>query len=67
MISMDDVAVVVTAPLEGPNVKLVGKPGRNNAKLTWTVIPLDRRRGFITNYTIFYTSGTETHSMYLSH
>uniref|UniRef100_A0A3Q1I5R0 Fibronectin type-III domain-containing protein n=1 Tax=Anabas testudineus TaxID=64144 RepID=A0A3Q1I5R0_ANATE len=51
------------APLEGPNVKLVGKPGRNNAKLTWTVIPLDRRRGFITNYTIFYTSGTETHNI----
>lgn len=58
---------MVAVPLEGPVVRLVGRPGRNNAHLTWTEIPLDRRQGFITNYTIFCTSGTEKHSMYLSH
>ncbi|XP_076614162.1 interleukin-6 receptor subunit beta [Chaetodon auriga] len=49
------------APLEGPAVRLNGKPGRNEAELVWTEIPLHNRRGFITNYTIFYTSGTEIH------
>lgn len=67
MISIHDVAVVVTAPSEGPVVRLNGKPGRNEAELVWTEIPQAHRRGFITNYTIFYTSGTELHSMYLSH
>lgn len=65
MISMHDVAVVVAAPLKGPVVSVNGK--RNEAELMWEEIPQRSRRGFITNYTIFYTSGTKLHSMYLSH
>lgn len=61
---MHDVAVVIAAPLEGPTVRLNGKPGRNEAELVWTEIPQQSRQGFITNYTIFYASGTEIHSMY---
>nr|XP_046231089.1 interleukin-6 receptor subunit beta isoform X2 [Scatophagus argus] len=51
------------APLEGPAVRLNGKPGRNEAELVWKEIPKDRRRGFITNYTIFYASGTNLHEI----
>ncbi|XP_040013305.1 interleukin-6 receptor subunit beta isoform X2 [Xiphias gladius] len=51
------------APLEGPIVRLKGKPGRNEAELVWTEIPQQRRRGFITHYTLFYTSGTEVHAV----
>uniref|UniRef100_A0A3B4ZST1 Interleukin-6 receptor subunit beta-like n=1 Tax=Stegastes partitus TaxID=144197 RepID=A0A3B4ZST1_9TELE len=49
------------APERGPPVRLSGSPGRNDAKLIWEEIPQHQRRGFITNYTIFYTSGGETH------
>ncbi|XP_022600133.1 interleukin-6 receptor subunit beta isoform X1 [Seriola dumerili] len=51
------------APLEGPVLELNGKPGRNHAEVTWTEIPPHSRRGFITNYTIFYSSVTEKHSV----
>ncbi|XP_023142060.2 interleukin-6 receptor subunit beta isoform X2 [Amphiprion ocellaris] len=51
------------APVRGPTVKLNGNPGRNEAKLTWEEIPQHSRRGFITNYTIFYTSGAEIHAI----
>lgn len=61
--SMYSIAVVVAAPLEGP-VVVDGKPGRNEAELIWREIPQHRRRGFITNYTISYTSGSDIHSMY---
>ncbi|KAM9793544.1 interleukin-6 receptor subunit beta isoform X1 [Syngnathus typhle] len=47
------------APLVGPSVRLNGKPGRNEAELVWNEIPQNQRQGFITNYTIFYSSGTE--------
>ncbi|XP_041816511.1 interleukin-6 receptor subunit beta isoform X2 [Chelmon rostratus] len=50
------------APLEGPTVRLNGKPGRNEAELVWTEIPQQSRQGFITNYTIFYASGTKIHN-----
>ncbi|XP_078128319.1 interleukin-6 receptor subunit beta [Sander vitreus] len=50
------------APLEAPVVRL-DKPGRNQATLGWTEIPQGRRQGFITNYTIFYTSGSEVHNI----
>ncbi|XP_028273714.1 interleukin-6 receptor subunit beta isoform X2 [Parambassis ranga] len=50
------------APLRGPNVKLKGDPGRNEAELVWEEIPLHSRGGFITNYTIHYSSGAETHN-----
>ncbi|XP_071323141.1 interleukin-6 receptor subunit beta isoform X2 [Trachinotus anak] len=46
-------------PLKGPTVSLNGKPGHNHAELVWMEIPQDERRGFITNYTIFYSSDTE--------
>lgn len=65
MISIDDVTVLIAAPLEGPAVRLIGKPTRNKVDLMWTEIPLQSRRGIITNYTIFYTTGMKTHSMYL--
>uniref|UniRef100_A0A8D3AG60 Fibronectin type-III domain-containing protein n=1 Tax=Scophthalmus maximus TaxID=52904 RepID=A0A8D3AG60_SCOMX len=52
-----------SAPLEGPAVCLSGKPGRNEAELMWTQIPLSRRQGFITNYTISYTSGSQVHTV----
>ncbi|KAM7393420.1 hypothetical protein PAMA_008190 [Pampus argenteus] len=45
------------APLEAPSVNC--KQGRNEAKLGWEEVPRHKSRGFITNYTIFYTSGTE--------
>lgn len=51
------------APLEGPTVRLNGKPGRNEAGLVWREIPQQRRQGFITNYTIFYTSGTQIYTI----
>uniref|UniRef100_A0A3P9K601 Fibronectin type-III domain-containing protein n=1 Tax=Oryzias latipes TaxID=8090 RepID=A0A3P9K601_ORYLA len=47
------------APLRGPTVKLNGKPGHNEAELAWEEIPLRDRRGFITNYTVFYKLGEE--------
>ncbi|KAM9821019.1 interleukin-6 receptor subunit beta [Neosynchiropus ocellatus] len=52
-------------PLEGPAVELKGQPGRNEAHLVWTEIPLELRRGFITNYTVFYSNETEieTHNI----
>lgn len=46
-------------PLEGPTVTVDGKAGRNRAKLTWNAPPPHISRGFITNYTIFYSSDTE--------
>lgn len=65
MVGVPDVVVVVAAPLEAPSVRVNGKPGCNEAKLGWNEIPQNRRRGFITNYTIFYTSETGTHGLYL--
>uniref|UniRef100_A0A3Q4G3S6 Interleukin-6 receptor subunit beta-like n=1 Tax=Neolamprologus brichardi TaxID=32507 RepID=A0A3Q4G3S6_NEOBR len=47
-------------PSQGPSVNLSGDPGCYTAKLEWDEIPLIKRRGFITNYTIYYRSGTET-------
>ncbi|XP_076019899.1 interleukin-6 receptor subunit beta [Genypterus blacodes] len=49
------------APLEGPSVRVDGKPGRNEALLVWEEIPQDKRRGFIKNYTIFISSGGDLH------
>ncbi|XP_016318003.1 interleukin-6 receptor subunit beta-like [Sinocyclocheilus anshuiensis] len=40
-------------PEKGPTVT-VTKSKKNSAALTWEEIPLDRQRGFITDYTIFY-------------
>ncbi|XP_063745522.1 interleukin-6 receptor subunit beta isoform X2 [Eleginops maclovinus] len=48
-------------PLEPPFVRLSGKPGRNKAVLVWREIPLEKRQGFITNYTIYYKGDGETH------
>ncbi|XP_060938935.1 interleukin-6 receptor subunit beta [Limanda limanda] len=53
-----------SAPDEGPTVRLSNrKPGRNEAELVWTEIPQSKRRGFITNYTIFYESRGGLHSV----
>ncbi|XP_051794867.1 interleukin-6 receptor subunit beta-like [Acanthochromis polyacanthus] len=49
------------APKEGPTVTVT--PGHNEANLNWREIPHLERQGFITNYTIFYTSGAETHAI----
>ncbi|KAM7369448.1 hypothetical protein PAMP_013715 [Pampus punctatissimus] len=51
-------------PLEAPSVNC--KQGRNEAKLVWEEVPRHRRQGFITNYTIIYTSGTEKHMIPVS-
>lgn len=47
--------LVYLAPKKGPAVEVKSK--KNSAELKWEVIPLDSRRGFITNYTIFYAFG----------
>ncbi|KAL6097387.1 il6st [Pungitius sinensis] len=47
------------APSKAPDVGLKGKPGHNEAELVWSKVPQRSLRGFITNYTIFYKSGTE--------
>uniref|UniRef100_A0A8C6S910 Fibronectin type-III domain-containing protein n=1 Tax=Neogobius melanostomus TaxID=47308 RepID=A0A8C6S910_9GOBI len=47
------------APLSGPS-KIISKPGCTEAHLMWEEIPVEKQRGFITNYTIFYTDGTKT-------
>ncbi|XP_069025170.1 interleukin-6 receptor subunit beta [Embiotoca jacksoni] len=49
------------APLHAPTIRLKGNPGHNEAELVWEEIPQSSRRGFITNYTIFYSSGAEMH------
>ncbi|KAM6976332.1 interleukin-6 receptor subunit beta [Tautogolabrus adspersus] len=46
-------------PAEAPSVSLLGVPGRNKAHLVWTETPPERRRGFITNYTVHCRTGTE--------
>ncbi|XP_047425009.1 interleukin-6 receptor subunit beta isoform X2 [Mugil cephalus] len=51
------------APLQGPAVRLKGPPGSNEAVLALEEIPRTSRRGFITNYTIFYSNGTTVHSI----
>nr|XP_057915865.1 interleukin-6 receptor subunit beta isoform X2 [Doryrhamphus excisus] len=51
------------APLEAPSVRLKDKPGRNEAELVWNEIPPNKRRGFIIDYTIFYSSGNELHEI----
>lgn len=56
-----------TVPSQGPIVNLSGDPGCYTAKLEWDEIPLIKRRGFITNYTIYYRSGTETRGIYWFH
>uniref|UniRef100_H3CHP3 Fibronectin type-III domain-containing protein n=1 Tax=Tetraodon nigroviridis TaxID=99883 RepID=H3CHP3_TETNG len=53
------------APLEGPAVAVKDKPGHNEVELVWTEIPAHQRRGFITNYTIFYSSG-RPHPQYIT-
>ncbi|XP_029921136.1 interleukin-6 receptor subunit beta-like isoform X2 [Myripristis murdjan] len=50
-------------PSEGPSVKLNGTPGTHEAQLVWKEIPQDKQHGFITNYTIFYSAGTEEHAI----
>ena len=62
-----DVAIVVAVPSEGPAVRVNGLAGCDSAELIWNQIPQHSRNGFITNYTIYYTSGTELHGVYLSH
>uniref|UniRef100_A0A1A8LW11 Interleukin 6 signal transducer n=1 Tax=Nothobranchius pienaari TaxID=704102 RepID=A0A1A8LW11_9TELE len=52
------------APLEGPSINK-SYTGYDHAELVWDAIPLHQRRGFITNYTIFYKSGKNTHAITL--
>uniref|UniRef100_A0A3Q3VWU5 Fibronectin type-III domain-containing protein n=1 Tax=Mola mola TaxID=94237 RepID=A0A3Q3VWU5_MOLML len=51
------------APSEGPFLNVNGKPGCTEAELVWSEIPELSRRGFITNYTLFYTNGTKVHNI----
>lgn len=52
-----DVAVLLAVPSMGPVVEVNGKAGRNQVELVWNEIAPSDRRGFITNYTIYYTNG----------
>ncbi|CAL9682583.1 unnamed protein product [Knipowitschia caucasica] len=54
------------APLDAPSVKLNGKPGCTESNLIWEKLPQKTQRGFITNYTIFYSDGTKTQSVTVS-
>ncbi|XP_028318882.1 interleukin-6 receptor subunit beta isoform X1 [Gouania willdenowi] len=49
-----DAYVEQGAPLEAPDVSLLGYPGRNEATLVWDQVPISSRRGFITHYRLFY-------------
>lgn len=51
------------APTKGPDVRLKSKPGRNEAELVWKEVPLQSQRGFITNYTISYSSRTRKYEI----
>uniref|UniRef100_A0A668AL67 Fibronectin type-III domain-containing protein n=1 Tax=Myripristis murdjan TaxID=586833 RepID=A0A668AL67_9TELE len=53
-------------PSKGPAVRLNGNPGSTEAELVWNEIPQDEQHGFITNYTIFYSTGTEEHAIPVS-
>ncbi|KAJ7988195.1 hypothetical protein DPEC_G00321090 [Dallia pectoralis] len=46
------------APKVGPVVK-TSQDWKNEVELEWTEIPLDDQQGFITNYTISYTTGNQ--------
>lgn len=50
-------------PSKGPVVEVSGKPGRNQVDLVWNEMSLSERRGFITNYTIYYTNGTNVYNV----
>ncbi|KAJ0047495.1 hypothetical protein NL108_000805, partial [Boleophthalmus pectinirostris] len=54
------------APMEGPSVKLNGTPGSTEARLIWEELPRDKQRGYISNYTIYYTDGTKTEAITVS-
>ncbi|XP_061571783.1 interleukin-6 receptor subunit beta-like [Cololabis saira] len=45
------------APSLGPSVRLKGNARHDSAELEWEEIPLQNRRGFITNYTVSYRAG----------
>ncbi|CAJ1070957.1 interleukin-6 receptor subunit beta isoform X2 [Xyrichtys novacula] len=47
-------------PLAAPSVSLDGVPGHKEVNLKWNQIPCEKRRGFITNYTIHYRTGADT-------
>uniref|UniRef100_A0A1A7XCK5 Interleukin 6 signal transducer n=1 Tax=Iconisemion striatum TaxID=60296 RepID=A0A1A7XCK5_9TELE len=48
------------APLQGPSINQ-SSTGYDHAELVWDAIPMHQRRGFITNYTIFYKSDKHIH------
>ncbi|KAM9338384.1 interleukin-6 receptor subunit beta [Symphorus nematophorus] len=50
-------------PSEAPSVRMNALAGCDKAELVWSHIPQHSRRGFITNYTIHYASGTEMHAI----
>lgn len=58
----DDVAVLIAVPNVGPVVEVNGKAGRNHVELIWNEIAPSDRRGFITNYTIYYRHGDDVYS-----
>ncbi|XP_078078679.1 interleukin-6 receptor subunit beta-like [Mustelus asterias] len=49
------------SPAHGPFVHLK-EAGKMEAELEWDEIPVDKQRGFITNYTIFYERAGENES-----
>ncbi|XP_056146377.1 interleukin-6 receptor subunit beta isoform X2 [Lampris incognitus] len=53
-------------PLEGPSVRLHGRPAYDEALLEWNEIPEKKKRGFITGYTVYYSAGGEVHGIPVS-
>ncbi|XP_069780506.1 interleukin-6 receptor subunit beta-like isoform X2 [Narcine bancroftii] len=51
-------------PTEGPSVVTHETKG-TEAIIKWQAIPVEKRRGFITNYTIFYTSAKDENAVTL--
>ncbi|KAL6472910.1 hypothetical protein MHYP_G00190980 [Metynnis hypsauchen] len=49
-------------PLKGPSID-VSNTQKNSAFLKWDKIPVDRQRGFLTSYTIFYKTGDTEQSV----
>ncbi|XP_062899018.1 interleukin-6 receptor subunit beta-like isoform X2 [Mobula hypostoma] len=51
-------------PINGPSVHLK-HVGKNEVEIVWSEVPVNERRGFITNYTIFYRSVNSNESSFV--
>ncbi|XP_048414116.2 granulocyte colony-stimulating factor receptor-like isoform X2 [Stegostoma tigrinum] len=56
-VSADSTSSVLQAPLTGPKVT-ASRIWKSKAEVIWEEIPINKRQGFIRNYTIFYSDKT---------